>query len=369
MAKRRTKTTTKSKNVLRGIATLLAGVMVLGAVGVFSSWVTGWTITGEPNMSKWQQSDSKDKGNTTPRTVAISNNGTKMQDGVEYDMPTGFAFLSAEAGSKTEEYAAGGEITLSASLSNEYINGRYDWTTTFKNPESEWAKGKTPDYYVKLEPIDGGRQVKVKYLAKFSEQIILTATLQGTESSDSCTIDCLNAYTLSDVSCEITDFTNEFSIEMSLAWGEGTVKGNFEFVSVNIIPTESFYTAFKNYLNFDVQENIFNPRGSDSGYKVHVNYDYISIGGPDFEYSSLIKGFDDYDQDHKDAIYYAWWQAYRDLPRNNNNNIQLGLIINYTYSGVIVSDFSESFISGFLTGASCGIGVSPSVTLNKNVTF
>ena len=366
MAKRSTKTTKSKKNVFRGIATLLAGLIVLGAVGALSSWITGWTLTGEPNMSKWQQSDSK-TDNTTSRTVAISNTGTKMQNGAEYDMPTGFAFLSASTPSKTEQYAPGGEITLSASLSNEYINGKFDWATVFKNPESEWAKGKSSDYYVGLEPIDGGRQVKVKYLAKFSEQIILTATLQGTESSDSCTIDCVKAVEISSrPEFGSTDFSDDIYIDIYHTLGEGTVLGNFEFKQLTMQLKTSFVSAFKNYLNFPVTVKSYISNTGDN-YEVSANSG-IAVEGPTIEYSMFIEGFDDYDQDHKDAIYYAWYKAHSDMG-GYSNNIDFDISITYTYAGTAVKELIDSEMGMYLTGSCFGSGVEPSVTLNKNVTF
>lgn len=170
------------------VAAVVAVLLVLAVVGLGSAWATGWAITGEVNPSNWKNTAEA----TEPRTVAVTNDGQALTNGCTYDMPAGFTFLSARSvSSETLEYVAGGEITLTAELSNEYINGKFDWSADFANSSSAWAQGKVASYYVGLEPIDGGRQVKLNYLAPFSEQIILTATLQGTESSASCTIDCL----------------------------------------------------------------------------------------------------------------------------------------------------------------------------------
>ena len=67
--------------ILRTVATFLAGLMVLGAAGVFSSWITGWVITGEPNMSKWQQSDSKDEDKPAEsKGILLFNQSTNRND-------------------------------------------------------------------------------------------------------------------------------------------------------------------------------------------------------------------------------------------------------------------------------------------------
>lgn len=370
MAKRSSKSKSGGKNVLRGIAIFLGVIIVLGAAGVLSSWITGWALTGEPDITKWQQSSTAEKEEA--KTVAISNDGSKMLDGEAYTMPSGFAFLSTRSATKPNEYAAGGEVTISASTSNEFINGKYDWSLKFNNPNSEWAKGKTPDFFIDLDPTEDGRQCKVKYLAKFSEQIILTATLQGSESSDSCTIDCVRDLETGDYNWGLgheCDFNESLYIVQHLNWGEGTIYGDLDLISLEVNLTEDWKDCFRNFLNFSVTFktcDLAKVEGTylDKDYLAQTGDARVVINGGDWTYSNFIEGFDDYDKDHKDAIYYAWYKAWQE----EQTNINWDSSYSCTYAGATVKTVSKSGY-GEITGAACGKDVTPSVTLNKNVTF
>ena len=231
------RTRNRQKRGGKVIAIIIAAVLLLAAGGCAGAWGAGFALTGEANPTKWA---SLKPVELLPRTVAITNEGQALTNGCTYDMPaTGFAFLS-EARNNYTEYVADGEITLTAEIDNEYINGKFDWSADFANASSAWAQGKVTSYYVGLEPIDGGRQVKVTYLAPFAEQIVLTATLQGTESSASCTIDCLKTVTLENPDSCGTDIADYIAFQSYYNYGVGTVEGDFELAYFRLELKQNF---------------------------------------------------------------------------------------------------------------------------------
>ena len=354
-------TKTTSKNIAgRAVAAVLA--LAVAAWG--GAWATGYAITGNANPAKWKD---KQTTTTTPRTVAISSDGQALTSGCTYDMPKGLAFLSARSfSSETTEYVAGGEITLTAELSNEYINGRFDWSVDFANPDAEWAQGKVASYYVGLEPIDDGRQVKMKYLAPFSEQIILTATLQDTKNSASCTVDCLYDVLQIEAICgwHFTDYV--CLSETSRLSETGTVKGDFSFASLYCSIEERFQSEVKNFLNFDITfkayyaaefENCI-PDNRENGFDMETNVEITP--------ALFIKDFEAYDEEHQTAIKFAWYAANKATDNSNNAYFDFG--INYNYNGIFCELLQESDIACCVNAHQYS-DLAPSVTLNKNIVF
>lgn len=356
---------TKKKNVVKGILTAFGGIIGILVIACAGAWGGIYAVTGEANPLNW--AGLKNPTATTPRTVAISSEGEELKDGEAYAMPAGFTFLSARStSSATTEYVAGGEITLTASLSNEYINGKFDWSADFKDPNAEWAQGKVAGYYVALEPSEDGRKVTVKYLAKFSEQIILTATLQGSDSSDSCTIDCLYDVYIKKVNgnCHFTDYV---CFNILTTFGDvGTVKGDVIIESVGISVDIDFQEQLKNFLKFDIKFKRYNGTGFAEN---EVSYDEtgIYLDSNTFITPALfIEGFDDYDEEHQTAIKYAWYAANK--ATENGYNSMLDVVCSYSYAGTFIQTVENMEIV-LLISAIQYSDLTPSVTLNKNVIF
>lgn len=345
------------------VAAVVAVLLVLAVVGLGSAWATGWAITGEVNPSNWKNTAEA----TEPRTVAVTNDGQALTNGCTYDMPAGFTFLSARSvSSETLEYVAGGEITLTAELSNEYINGKFDWSADFANSSSAWAQGKVASYYVGLEPIDGGRQVKLNYLAPFSEQIILTATLQGTESSASCTIDCL--FRIKSVQPSTGwHFTDYVCLGVTPKYVDnGTVKGELTFHSIYASIDESFQNKVKSFLNFDIDFKGYYANSFDNSvYDSDENGFYLDTN-VEITPTLFIKNYETYDEEHQNAICYAWYAANK--ATNNSNNATYDFAVDYNYNGQFVEKLEESEI-GCCVNAIQYRDLAPSVTLNKNYAF
>ena len=73
-----------------------------------------------------------------------------------------------------------------------------DWSVAWKNSSSEWATGKVVTDYVTVTPTaDGALTAKVKKVAAFGEQVIVTVTSRVLpELKATATVDCLMEFTL-----------------------------------------------------------------------------------------------------------------------------------------------------------------------------
>lgn len=73
-----------------------------------------------------------------------------------------------------------------------------DWSVAWKNSSSEWATGKVVTDYVTVSPTaDGALTAKVKKIAAFGEQVIVTATSRVVTSlKATATVDCLKEVTV-----------------------------------------------------------------------------------------------------------------------------------------------------------------------------
>lgn len=365
---------TKTQTNKKAIA-FIVGVLLLAVAYVITSLSLGLG-TGAPawNPKDWGKAGSTaDGGDPTPtaRTLAISSDGSEIKNGCKYSMGrsavNGITYLSETNNNQT--YVPDGEIYVTAELANEYINGAFDYSVKFANENAEWAVGKVADYYVSVEAVAGNSSMaKLRYLAPFSEQIILTATLRGTDSSDSCTIDCVKVVTSFQLYYGSNDFDDGNSFDIDVGLGTGTVDGDFNFSSGSIKLKDDFISAFKSYLKFDVTVKIANFTAAD----VTDIGTYYAVCG-DIRYSMFIEGFDNYDEAHKEAIYYAWYTAYESMNYNPNanGNLFVSADFNYCYNGVKVKLYADSdvFAGCNINGSCYGYGIAPNVQLNKNYVF
>lgn len=359
---------TKNTETAKAVAGLLL-VVLLAVAYVITSLALGYAShAGAPvwNPLHWGKVNTADNGNSnTTRTIAVSSDGSAIQNGGAYSMGrnavSGITYLTETQNNQT--YVPDGEIYVTAELSNEYINGAFDWTVDFADPAAEWAVGKVAAYYVSAEPVAGdSSRAKLRYLEPFGEQIILTATLRGTDSSDSCTIDCLKKMTTTGALGYYGDWGDDanFYVEESrVNYSLGTVSGEFEFQNATITFDEDFIDKVNSYLKFNISvtshsfyaSDVFN--GSDGD--VYC----------DIQMSMFIEGFNNYDTAHKEAIYYAWYTA----ARNSQPFARIDISFGYTFNGVGVGTIVESDIPSRDLYCDEGSGVAPNTTLNKNYVF
>lgn len=350
--------------IIAGLAILLAVAYVITSLALGMVW----------NPLKWVKGDDVTGGQTEPNKteiVAVSSDGKKLLSANSYAMPRAMSFVQNQS-----TYSKSKEFNVTATLSNEYINGKFDWAVDFVNPASAWATGKVAEYYVQATPTtDGSATATIKYISSFNEPINVTATLRGSNQSDSCQIDCLKKMDM--VSCwlDTADFGDRIEGGCELeSTADGTVKADYQVYYANFELDTDFIEAVKNYLKFDIEIHSFSFASEIGELSIEEQTDNrLQLGFYDVErvvkYSDFIENFDAFDQEHKDAVYYAWYHAMID----NNGGVQFEFGVKgyvYEVETVLTSGTEDGggFIS-YLSGERYGKDIQPNVTLNQNVIF
>lgn len=146
-------------------------------------------------------------------------------------------------------------ILTATILPNNADNRGVDWSMSWANAESDWAKSKAVGDYATLAP--SGLTCTVSFLQDFGEQIIITATSQDNPAAKAtCTADYVQRITgltinMPDIASEATSFT--YSVEYSAY----TLAAE---VSINTSATIKLTTAFQN--KFEEISNSHSPRVS-----------------------------------------------------------------------------------------------------------
>lgn len=117
--------------------------------------------------------------------------GEIVKDGESYSFGRAIAFLGADVAPIDEEVYTPVTATLTATVEPIDANQNVIWTTSFVNPSSTWANGKTVSDYITLATETAGSTTcTVTCKAPFGEQIIITCTSQENSAvSASCTVD------------------------------------------------------------------------------------------------------------------------------------------------------------------------------------
>ncbi len=240
----------KRSGALRAVLIFIVVLVLIAIIGCGGAYIMGWQMTGEPNPANWSIFKG-DKNKSDKAVIAVTSDGVALTDGATCETGGGITYFMRSAGNT--EYIPAGEITLTATLSNEFINGAFDWSVEWTNPAAEWANGKTAANYVSVTPTaDGSASATLHFLAKFNEQIIVKAQLRGTESQDTSTVDCLKSATMSAPSLCFTDFDDPFDFEADVELSEGTVTGDFKIDRASVYLHNNFVNSVKNYLTFNI---------------------------------------------------------------------------------------------------------------------
>lgn len=342
--------------IIVGVAFLLAIVYVITSLALGMQW----------NPLKWVNRDSaeQEEPNKT-EIVAVSSDGKKLLTDNSYAMPQAMAFVN-----KQSTYSKSKEFNVTAELSNQYINGVFDWTVSFVNPSSAWATGKVAEYYVQVTPLsDGSATATIKYISSFNEPINVTATLRGTDKSDSCQIDCVKNLEMVNVWCDATDFDDGVQGGCELEGTTGTVFAEYRVEDIYI--QFDFVDDVQKYLKFEINPIYYYHFKDELASEIlHVEeqsenrlqLSYYS--DTNLPYSAFIENFDAFDDEHKEAIYYAWYHAAKETGYMMIY-LNLSLYVNGVDTGLSVNYEENHKISG----AYFGQDVQPNVTLNQNVIF
>ena len=150
----------------------------------------------------------------------------------------------------------------------------------------------------------------------------------------------------------------------------GTITGDLNVKRVSY----SLDTQFKNdvayYLTFPITFTSF-----DTGNKsLTLSGEYYAYdGSEEWAYNMFIKDFDNFDEAHKKAIYYAWNTAYKCGNYSKEcGNVIVNIDIDVIYNGVVLQtegeiDYTSPVCKNSLNGYTFGYNIAPDLTLNTNV--
>ena len=178
--------TTKTKLIASLTAATAAVCIAAGA------WLILTKTAKNPSMVGGYTSNTNENP-PKPIPNVTDENGNDLSGGKYYAMPAKMAFTAAtyadESGNEVNNAVTANIIATITP--NNAANKKVDWSAAFKNPESEWASGKTLSEYIGVTPAaDGSLMASVTCYQAFGEQVILTVTSrENAEATASCTID------------------------------------------------------------------------------------------------------------------------------------------------------------------------------------
>ena len=171
--------------------TILVSITAAVCIAAGAGLIIAKTANNSPMGGGYTSSTNENPPKTIPNVT--DENGNDISGEKYYAMPAKMAFTAAtyadESGNEVNNAVTANIIaTISP---NNAANKKVDWSAAFKNPESEWASGKTLSEYITVTPAaDGSLMASVTCYQAFGEQVILTVTSrENAEATASCTID------------------------------------------------------------------------------------------------------------------------------------------------------------------------------------
>ena len=305
------------------------------------------------------------------QAAVIDGEGNTMVSGKAYAMPQRMVFAATAA----EAATASEGITLTATISPETADNKsVDWSVSFVNPSSSWAKGKNVVDYVTVTPTsDGALTANVNCLKAFGEQIKVTvASRVNPEAKAECTLDYARrildtALYHEEMDKNILDFgSDEILLDMVVPDFEGFKDG----MSDGTIWAGGYYL---NYLDRGVQitpEDEADPEaawGDESAKRTYQFSDYtIKDCLPFFiegnEYGLVVEDQTDVNQDIIDLFCNFAREAnadkgspifsFQEITRNGfivgNNPVMMAIEMLTGYNGVGMSNFDAALYEKYM---------------------
>lgn len=359
-----------AKGLLKGIATVLvAGILAGGvcAAGYASRDVNGAWFR-ESDLKAWTLKDKNKPTDTTakPWGGVIDGVGNELNATTTYAMPAAMAFYSNYSDDVAQDSRLSSpSVTVTCSHNFEFNNVLVDWSV-------EYPSGASAADVVTVTPTSDGSltaNVSCTAPAGFDTQLTLKATLRGNEEKTAtCTIDYIKRISsFINIFINASDFKDDTGIGCNPIFGIGTVKGNLRVKSITWHLKSEFEEKVQSYLKFPITLTSHYESNKDLNEENYYDGDTLT-------YAMLIQNFDDYDQAHKNAIYYAWCTAYNDYYRQDKqySNIALDIEFELLYNGNVIQNYGETdYLGGtsrnYISGDYCGEDLAPDLTLNTNV--
>lgn len=346
-----------------GLSAICIGGAVAAGVGSAVDGIPFQNSHIETWFNSWGKGSQNSDSTAQSWGGVVDDVGNDMNSEITYAMPTAMSFYSTFS-SELASRLSSPSVTVTCSHNFEFNNVLVDWSV-------EYPSGASAADVVTVTPIyDGSLIATVSCITSFDTQLILRATLRSDpQISATCTVDYIRRIeSISNTKIGGSDAADGWWIELKPVLGIGTVNGDLWVSSISFYLTEDFKQYVRNYLTFDIE---FLPYGSseialsyDSDYWVSDEIDILS-------YDMFIEGFDDYDEAHKEAIYYAWFTAYNDYRQSYYSyyNGTIDITIEVLYNGVIINKLAESDLTGCFkfTGSAYGSDLSPVLNLNNGI--
>jgi len=344
---------TKSK--IYTVIMIIACVLIVGLVA-------GLIVTA---VKKNKDSGATD---TTASTngVVYDGDGNAMDSGEVYEMPASMVFSAT--------YSA--ELASQLDLSDMYVNVSVSHNFPYNNVKVDWSAeymdGTDCSEVITITPeSDGSNTAKIQCNAVFNKQVVVTAAVRDDSGSKiTCVLDYVKNITgLTDYGMTGTDFDDPAGVDFYATLSDGTITPDIclDYVKFNL--KDDFQTAVQSHLTFDVE--FLTASLND------IAGDILSGDGETlvtcetegtYSWSWFIKDFDSLDDDHKKAVYYAWYHAWEDMS-DKNLIMTVDTSVTAKYSGKSLSNVTESEYIGsgylYLSGEQYGYALKPSLTFNN----
>ena len=365
----------RSSGKSNGIGKIIAGVLVL-AVLIGAVCATGYASRNddgkwfsESDFSAWHWKDKTPEEDKEQDSWggAVDGEGNELGEEAVHDMPVSMAFF-ATAPAATAKNMTDPTVTVTCSHNFEYNNVHVDWSV-------EYPSGSSAEDVVTVTPThDGSPIAKITCLRAFAEPLTLKVTERGnTENFATCKIDYIKRIeSLKNCELEDNDFGKTFNrIIFTFNFSDGTISpfdNNIDYIlnSLKLNISNDFQTSIRKYLKFDItfkahaiQVNYLNS-GSDGSRGEYFFQDLTNL-----VHSMFIENFDTFDDAHKNAIYYAWYNAYAN-DFNKTTNISVDIDFSVRYKKNVVQTISQKITeikNGYITGEKHGKNLTPDLSL------
>lgn len=321
------------KDKIKWILTLIAFILVaLTLAGIICGWFTPKTDETAPEEEKTESSFIVTP--TSTDKISLSSKLISAEDFAVYAIPP-----TAES-----------SFVLTATVEPaDAFNQNVDFSVSFVNPDSEWAKGKTATDYVKTTAVSGSKNsATVSCVSAFAEQIKVTATSRDNGASASCVCDYVKRIEHCTFSENFNDFDDEFGFDVYATYGEGTIEPNVYCASATLNIDDEFISSLESHLSFSLTFKAF---------KITEQED-IANTGIVLKYTDVILNWESLTEDQQKAVYYSWFRTYQDEGYSFSvPNAKYDIQIIGEYNGKKYSDYQESEMPCSMSGSAFGSDV------------
>lgn len=354
-------TKNKIKTIIIGVALVLIVALAAGLIAHFATKDN----TDKPIVKDPVQYELSGK--------VYDDDGNELEVGETYAMPTGMVFsMFYDEPLANQLKLASPSVNVTVAHNFPYNNIKVDWAALYSD-------GSDASSAIKVTPTaDGSTTAKVECLSAFTQPITLKVSLRGdSENSASCTIDYVKRFTgIDNFSMTGTDFDDSAGIEFYANFSQGTVMPDMVLDSVTFRLDDDFKEAVQSYLKFSVaftNYTMSNVKGEIS-ITNDGNHCVTCEPGGGYRWAGFINGFNNLDDEHKKAIYYAWFHAWQDRSYADKFLMMtVDFSISATYKGNSFGNVQETDFIGngslYLSGEQYGFDLTPSLSLNKNIAF